>query len=288
MVHQDSTVQGADDAVRCIRLTLAYDGSHYLGWQKQPQGKTIQGVLEEALQQLTGAPTRVLASGRTDVGVHALGQVAAFRTKSRLGCPVIQRALNALLPSDIVVLSVEEVPLSFHPIRDARRKRYRYLIWDSPLKPVFLRQYVWFLGKPLDVQAMVAAAAYLLGEHDFSAFETGGAKRKTSVRTVYELTVTRRHPGLPNLITVEIEANGFLYNMVRNIVGSLVEVGRGAYAPAWMQQVLLRKDRRLAGPTAPGSGLFLVGVSYSDTPVASSPDPWDLFTTRGHSSASCD
>jgi len=288
VVQQASTVQGVDDALRCIKLTLAYDGSHYLGWQKQPQGKTIQGVLEEALQQLTGAPTRVLASGRTDVGVHALGQVAAFRTKSRLSCAVIQRAINALLPPDIVVLSVEEAPLSFHPIRDARRKRYRYLIWDSPLKPVFLRQYVWFFGKPLDEQAMAVAASYLVGEHDFSAFETSGAKRKTSVRTVYEISLARRHPALPSLITIEIEANGFLYNMVRNIVGSLVEVGRGAYAPAWMHQVLLRKDRRLAGPTAPGSGLFLVGVSYSDAPAPSSPDPWELFAAQVRTSAPCD
>lgn len=263
--------------MRCIKLILAYDGTQYLGWQRQPQCKTIQGTLEEAIRRLTGEECRVLASGRTDVGVHALGQVAAFRTKSPLAVEVIQKALNALLPPDIVILSVEEVPLSFHPIRDAKRKRYRYHIWDSSLKPVFLRPYVWFYPKPLDVAEMAAAASFLLGEHDFSAFETSGAKRKTTVRRIYEISVDRRHPSLPNLISVEIEADGFLYNMVRNIVGSLVEVGRGSRAPEWVRQILLRRDRRLAGPTAPGCGLFLVSVSYSNEPAPSLNDPWELF-----------
>lgn len=263
--------------MRCIKLTLAYDGTDYLGWQRQPQGRTIQGTLEEAIRRLTGEGCRVVASGRTDVGVHALGQVAAFRTGSPLALEVIQRALNALLPSDIVILSVEEAPPTFHPIRDAKRKRYRYHIWDSNLKPVFLRPYVWFYPRPLDVAEMSVAASLLLGEHDFSAFETSGAKRKTSVRTIYEISVDRRHPSLPHLITIEVEADGFLYNMVRNIVGSLVEVGRGSRAPEWLRQVLLRRDRRLAGPTAPGCGLFLVSVSYSDEPAPSLDDPWLFF-----------
>lgn len=260
--------------MRCIRLTLAYDGTDYFGWQRQARGRTIQGVVEDAIEQITGTRSKVLASGRTDAGVHALGQVAAFRTESPLTTATLVKALNAILPDDIAVLAAEEVPLTFHPIRDARRKRYRYLIDDDPIRPVFFRRFVWHYPRRLDAERMRRAAKCLVGKHDFAAFETSGAKRKTSVRSVSELEVSRAITEAPSLIAIDIEADGFLYNMVRNIVGSLVEIGRGARSVEWLKEVLASQDRRLAGPTAPPQGLFLVSVTYDNLPTISAPGPW--------------
>ena len=260
--------------MRCVRLTLAYDGTNYLGWQSQTKGRTVQGVIENAIEQITGVHSRVLASGRTDAGVHALGQVAAFRTESHLTTETMVKALNAVLPEDLVVLAAEEVSLAFHPIRDAQRKRYRYLIDDGTIRPVLFRHFVWHYPRRLDVERMQQAAAKLVGKHDFAAFETSGAKRKTTVRSIYELTVGRACPSVPSLISLEVEADGFLYNMVRNIVGSLVEIGRGARPPEWIEEVLLSRDRRRAGPTAPPEGLFLVSVTYNNLPTISAPTPW--------------
>jgi len=248
--------------MRCIKLTLAYDGTAYAGWQLQADQSTVQGTLEAAIRQVTGTGGRTLASGRTDAGVHALGQVVGFRTESALAPDVLRRALNANLPADVVVLEAEEAPAGFHPIRDARRKRYRYVIYDGPVRDVFRRHYAWHVGCRLDAPAMHRAAAALRGTHDFRSFETTGAPRKSTVRTVSDIWVRRGSDAESNLVTLEVEADGFLYNMVRAITGTLVEIGRGAREESWAGAVLRAADRRRAGPTAPPQGLFLLWVKY--------------------------
>jgi tRNA pseudouridine38-40 synthase len=250
---------------RTIKLTIAYDGTNYAGWQSQQGRVSVQETLEKAIAKVTGQRARTLASGRTDAGVHALGQVVAFRTASALPPEVLRRAINANLPRDIAVLDVADAPSSFHPIRDALRKRYRYTIHDGSVRDVFQRHFVWhYVYGRLDAEAMQRAAVPLLGTHDFSSFESSGAKRRTSVRTISELRVERGRVGAPNLITIEIEADGFLYNMVRAIVGTLAQVGRGARPESWPAEVLRAANRRLAGPTALPQGLCLVGVEYRE------------------------
>ncbi len=249
--------------MRTLKLTLAYDGTAYAGWQVQPGRPTVQGRLEAAIQNVTGQQVRVLASGRTDAGVHALGQVVGLQTQSDLPVDVLRRALNAQLPEDVVVLEVAEAAEGFHPIRDAVRKRYRYILHDGPVREVFRRQYCWhYKHGRLDAEAMARAAAALRGRHDFRSFQSSGAQRESTVRTVYELTVQRGRGDQQDWITLEIEADGFLYNMVRAIVGTLVEVGRGARPETWPAEVLQAVDRAAAGPTAPPQGLFLVRVEY--------------------------
>lgn len=254
-----------DQKPRTVKLTLAYDGTAYAGWQVQRGQTTVQGVLESAIAKVTGRTTRVIASGRTDAGVHALGQVAGFHTDSQLPAAVLQRALNAELPRDVAVLEAADVPGDFHPIRDAVRKRYRYVICDGPVRDVFRRRYGWHChhGR-LDAEAMNRAARVLVGTHDFAGFETSGAPRKDSIRTISELRVERGRGGEPDWVTIEVEADGFLYNMVRAIVGTLVEVGRGAEPESWVADVLAAADRRAAGPNAPPQGLFLVSVDYDN------------------------
>jgi tRNA pseudouridine38-40 synthase len=262
-------------AMRTIKATIAYDGTEYAGWQLQPGRPTVQQAVERAVAAVTGRHVSVLASGRTDAGVHAMGQVIGFRIDSRLPPDVLMRAVNANLPHDVAVLQMADAPSSFHPIRDAVRKRYRYTIHDGAVRDVFGRCYAWhYVYGRLDADAMQRAALPLLGTHDFSSFETSGAERKTSVRTVSHLTVVRGRAGQgrgigdwglaksSDLIAVEIEADGFLYNMVRAIVGTLVEVGRGARPEQWPVEVLQAADRRLAGPTAPPQGLCLMRVDY--------------------------
>ena len=251
--------------MRTLKLTLAYDGRAYAGWQVQPGQETVQGVLEAAIEKVTGRRGRTIASGRTDAGVHALGQVVAFRTPSDLPAGVLQRALNAELPHDVAVLAMSEAPEAFHPIRDAVRKRYRYMIHDGPIRDVFRERYCWpYNHGRLDAEAMNRAAKTLLGRHDFSSFESSGAERDSSVRTIFEIDVERGRGGEQDYITVEIEADGFLYNMVRAIVGTLVEIGRGAQRESWMAEVLAAADRSAAGPTAPPQGLFMVKVKYDE------------------------
>ena len=251
--------------MRNIKLVLSYDGTDYAGWQVQPGQKTIQGVLEAAIQKITSQPTRVIGSGRTDAGVHALGQVAAFRTESQLPADVLRRALNAELPQDVAVLEATNADADFHPIRDAVRKRYRYLICDGTVRDVFRRRYCWYYSRGrLDSEAMHRAAKPLLGKHDFSSFETSGAPRQDSIRTINDLFVKRGRDSQSDLVTMEVEADGFLYNMVRAITGTLVEVGRGAEDESHLEKVLAATDRRAAGATAPPQGLFLVQVEYGD------------------------
>jgi tRNA pseudouridine38-40 synthase len=248
--------------MRSFKLTLAYDGTAYAGWQVQADARTIQAELETALQRVTGQAVRATASGRTDAGVHAFAQVVSFSSATRLAPDVLRKALDANLPDDIVVVDVREAPPGFHAIRDASRKRYRYVIQDGPVRDVFARAYAWYIPQRLDVRAMSRAAQVLLGEHDFSSFEASGSERASSVRTIIELTVQRTAAQFLDRVVVEVEANGFLYNMVRNIVGSLVQVGRGKQDPEWLAAVLAARDRKVAGATAPPQGLFLVHVEY--------------------------
>lgn len=250
-------------SMRSIKLTMAYDGTGYAGWQIQSGRKTVQEVLQTALATITGEAIRVTASGRTDAGVHALGQVVSFRTRSRLAPEVFRRALNANLPRDVAVLEVADAPDGFDASRHAVRKRYRYVIRDGPLRDVFARHYCWQYGFRLDAAAMHRAARPLVGRHDFAGFQTSGSERLSTVRTIYDLSVCRGKGEDRDVVSVEVEADGFLYNMVRAIVGTLVEVGRGARSEAWVEQVLQSKDRRRAGRTAPPHGLFLVRVEYA-------------------------
>jgi tRNA pseudouridine38-40 synthase len=267
--------------VRTLKLTIAYDGTAYAGWQSQLGKPTVQDTLENAIAKVTGERLRVMASGRTDAGVHAQGQVVGFRTNSTLPPEVFVRALNATLPRDVAVLDAVEVPEGFHATHHAVRKRYRYVIYDGPIRDVFQRHFVWHYSYGrLDAAAMHRAAAALIGTHDFRSFQSSGAQRKSSVRTISDLHVERgRAANLPsplgrgaggegrageeeNFITIEIEADGFLYNMVRAIVGTLVQVGRGEQPETWPGEVLCAADRGAAGPTAPPQGLCLLKVEY--------------------------
>jgi tRNA pseudouridine38-40 synthase len=247
--------------MRTFKLTLAYDGSNYSGWQFQPGRATVQEALEQTLAKITGETLRVAASGRTDAGVHALGQVVSFRSQTHLEPAVLAKALNAELPWDMAVLALTEAAADFHARRSAVRKRYRYRIDDAPVRDVFQRQYVWQYRSPLAADAMHRAAQVLAGTHDFSSFETSGSERESTVRTISVVSVERGR-GAAGQIAIEVEADGFLYNMVRAIVGTLVEVGRGVQDEAWPGRVLAACSRDAAGQTAPPQGLFLVRVDY--------------------------
>jgi tRNA pseudouridine38-40 synthase len=251
--------------VSAYKLTIAYDGTDFAGWQVQVKQRTVQGELERTIERVSGQTLRVTASGRTDAGVHALEQVAAFELDTPMSDDALFRALNAESPRDLAVLSLERTNKGFDPIRHAVAKRYRYVLDDAPVPDVFSRRYVWHVRQPLDVEAMRRAAAPLVGKHDFSSFESSGSPRADSVRTVSELSIERGRGGEgrgDRRITLEIEADGFLYNMVRAIVGTLVEVGRGAENENFPAQALAAKNRSAAGPTAPPQGLFLVSVTY--------------------------
>ncbi len=248
---------------RTLKLTLSYDGTAYCGWQVQPNGPTIQQAMERAFATIFGARISITASGRTDAGVHARGQVASCELPTEMSLERICRALNGNLPADIRVLSVEEAPAGFHAIRDAIRKRYRYCLDDAPIHDVFRRNFVWHVrAGRLDVVAMQQAARALIGTHDFRSFQAAGSDRKTTVRTIFALDV-QRCEATSGEIVIEIEADGFLYNMVRNIVGSLVEIGLGNQSVHWLEDVLAARDRTQAGRTAPPEGLLLLHVTYA-------------------------
>ncbi len=243
--------------MRTIKLTIEYDGTQYLGWQIQPKGSTLQGILEDRLLSLTGEKVHLIGSGRTDAGVHAMGQVAHFKTKSQLDVQTIQRALNSLLPSDIVIQEVEEMDEDFHARKQAKSKIYEYRILNRNIRSVFHRDYVWHIPQRLNLKEMKKVARSLVGEHDFSSFQSVGSPKRTAVRKVARAE-WKRGPG--GLLLFEIEANGFLKQMVRAIVGTLVEVGKGKMTLEEFQKILDSKDRKKAGPTAPAHGLFLKEV----------------------------
>jgi tRNA pseudouridine38-40 synthase len=247
-------------SMRNIKLTVAYDGTDFHGWQRQPGLRTLQEVVEDALTELTGTRPQTNASGRTDAGVHALGQVVHFLTIATHSNQTFVRALNAILPHDVRVLAAQEKPQAFHATLDARSKRYRYAIDNGTIADVFQLRYRWHLPALLDDAAMGRAGRFLLGRHDFRSFETEWPNRMSSVRTIFDLTVER----VGSLVTIEVEADGFLYNMVRSIVGTLTLVGTGKRAEAWVADVLAGESRVLAGPTAPAKGLFLVKVDYPE------------------------
>jgi tRNA pseudouridine38-40 synthase len=254
---------------RTIRLRLAYEGTRYSGWQTQPGRATVQGALAEAIRRVTGEAILPKGSSRTDAGVHALDQVAAFTTSKPLEPAVWQRALNAHLPADITVTAAELAPSGFDPVTAAARKRYRYRIHDVEAKPVLSRHLVWRWRGRLDVAAMTAAAETLVGEHDFTSFETTPSTRLSKVRTIHELRVFRPPPAADALgaeVWIEVEGNGFLYNMVRIITGSLVMIGAGRRGPSWLAAALAARHRPAAGPTAPPQGLVLVSIQLGPDP----------------------
>jgi tRNA pseudouridine38-40 synthase len=245
--------------MRNLKLTIRYDGTDFFGWQTQPNRRTVQETLEQAITAITQEERlRVNCSGRTDSGVHAVGQVANVYTATKLSCETLLKAINAKLPEDVSLRDVVEVPQSFCANKDAVRKMYRYVIQSGRLHDPFMRKYAWFVRQPLDVDAMDRASRCLVGRHDFRCFETEWPNRLTSVRTITHLAVSR----FGEFIWIDVEADGFLYNMVRAIAGSLVQVGRGFWPETQIAEVLNAMDRRLAGPTAPPEGLFLMRVTY--------------------------
>jgi tRNA pseudouridine38-40 synthase len=245
--------------MRNIRLLLEYDGAAYHGWQRQQNARTIQEVVETALAKLTGEAVKVRGSGRTDAGVHALGQVANFHTPSALPLKAFVQGLNSMLPRDIAVIQAQEVPLDFHARFSARAKTYEYRLWCRPVRPPLEQRHCWHLSHPLDLESMVKAAAPLPGEHDFSAFQASGSGPGHAVRQVLNAAWRQGEGGR---LRFSITANGFLRGMVRSLVGTMVEIGRGKRPPEDLSDLLASGDRRLAGPTAPAQGLFLVEVIY--------------------------
>ena len=245
--------------MRNIKLVLSYDGTDFSGWQRQPDRRTVQEVLEEAIGRLTGVASTTNASGRTDAGVHALGQVVHFYTASKHAPAVFVKALNAMLPPDVRVRSAEEVPQAFHATLDAKTKLYRYVIDNDPIGDPFQLRYSHHVYQKLDVEAMNRAAQALKGRHDFHSFETNWPNRTSSVRTITHIAVSRTG----EFVWLEVEADGFLYNMVRSIAGTLILVGIGRWDESRVAEALAAEDRREAGPTAPPQGLFLVRVNYS-------------------------
>ncbi len=242
-----------------IKMIIAYDGGNYNGWQLQAADATIQGAIESALGRILNLPTRVIGSGRTDAGVHALNQVAHFATESTLELASLHRGINSLLPPDIVIKEMTEAPQDFHARYSARSRVYQYLIWNNRMRSPFYRRFSWQVHDGLDVETMRQTSGCLMGWHDFASFQGSGSMCRTSEREVMRFTVRGRSGGW---IIFAIEANSFLRHMVRNIVGTLVEVGRGGMTSEEFRAILDARDRSRAGITAPPQGLFLKEVRY--------------------------
>jgi len=238
-----------------IKLTVAYDGTDFHGWQLQPGVRTVEGDLNRALSMLLGEEIQVIGASRTDSGVHALCNVAVFDTKTRIPAQKLPFALNQRLPEDVRIRHGEEVAGDFHPRRCRSRKTYEYRILNSKFPIPTKRRYSHFCYVPLDIKKMREAAAYLVGEHDFASFCAAASGAETTVRTIYGLTVEKEGEE----ILIRVCGSGFLYNMVRIIAGTLMEVGRGHIKPGQIEQILQAKNRQAAGPTAPACGLTLVG-----------------------------
>lgn len=248
-----------------FKLTLAYDGTAFVGWQRQAEGVSIQGLVEDALAILEGKPVTVAGAGRTDAGVHALAQVASVSLNRSIDAPTLVRALNAHLPDSVRVLDVEETSAVFHARFNATAKTYRYRIWNTEVLSPFERPYVWHIPAPaLDIAAMTEAAPILEGRHDFAAFQAAGTITRTTERVIFSsrLIADTDPNGCAALLVYEVRGEGFLRHMVRSIAGTLVEIGKRRYTPARMREVLESRSRALAGRTAPAAGLFLVRVEY--------------------------
>lgn len=242
-----------------IKLVLAYDGSRYHGWQRQPNGITIQEVVEEKIQVMVGGSVTLIASGRTDAGVHAINQICNFKTKSNIGPGEIKKGLNSLLPGDILVREAEYVSLDFHARYDARSKTYEYRILNREKPDIFQRKYLWHIRMPLDVEEMTKCVSFLMGTHDFSSFKSSGSGNIDPVRSV---TNAELHGPENGQLRFVIEADGFLRHMVRSIVGTLVEAGLGKMNSLRFKEIIESRDRNLAGVKAPAQGLFLMKVRY--------------------------
>jgi tRNA pseudouridine38-40 synthase len=242
-----------------FRIVLEYDGTAYHGWQRQKKDRTIQGEIEKALLTMTGKPVSLTGSGRTDAGVHALGQTASFKSDAGLSPDIFFKGLNSLLPADIYIKTCQLVDPDFHARYDVLSKVYQYRILNREKPSVMKRHYVWHIRRMLDVEVMQEAASCFMGEKDFSAFEGTGSPRIGTVRHVMRTEVSQVKD---NTILFDIEANGFLRYMVRNIVGTLVDVGRGRLTTFDVKKILHSKDRNLASATAPARGLFLIKVNY--------------------------
>jgi len=253
--------------MRNIKLTLEYDGTKYAGWQVQNScqlsvvsrhSKTIQGTIEKAIKKIIHEKVKLIGSGRTDSGVHAKAQVANFKTDSSIATEKLQKALNAVLPDDISVIKTEEVGLDFHSRFFAKSKVYRYTILNRPSRPALSKDMVYFLSYPLNLRLMQEEAKVLLGRHNFRSFQAQDKKERDAMRIIKNLKITRGK----DFIYIDIEANGFLYNMVRNIVGTLIEIGRGKLPEGSTKKILLARNRKFAGPTVPAKGLCLLKVRY--------------------------
>jgi len=242
-----------------FKLTIEYDGTAYSGWQRQAEEPTVQAEIERALASMTRSTITLTGAGRTDAGVHALGQAANFHCDTRLGPEAFLKGLNSLLPADIAIRDCRRVPEDFHARFDAKSKVYRYHILNRSARAAVGRSYAWFLHRPLDLEAMRRAAEAIVGRRDFKAFESSGSPRAHTVRNVLDAGWME---GEDRRLTFQIEADGFLRCMVRNIVGTLVAVGLGKLAPGIVRDIIDSRDRKRAGAAAPGRGLFLVEVKY--------------------------
>jgi tRNA pseudouridine38-40 synthase len=274
--------------VRILKLTIAYDGTAYVGWQRQAEGTSVQGLIEAAIARIEGQPAAVLGAGRTDAGVHALGQVASVAVPSAIPCDAYTRALNSSLPADVRVMAVEEAAPDFHARFSAKAKTYRYRILQGAVASPFESRYAWHVTHALDRAAMHAALAACAGRHDFAAFQATGTPVRDTIRTIFtarmlagaaDCAIASATPaGLagatsealaatsplasPSMLVIEVTGDGFLRHMVRTLAGTLVEIGRGRWPAADMTAILASRDRGQAGPTAPPQGLFLVEVDY--------------------------
>jgi tRNA pseudouridine38-40 synthase len=248
--------------MRNLKLTVAYDGTDFAGWQVQPEAATVQGTLSSAIGRITGEKVLTQGSGRTDAGVHALAQVATFQSESVIPVANFVVALNDILPASIRVLAAEQVPEDFHPRKSAKAKTYRYRIYRDAICPPLLARYVWHYPYPLDENAMRDAAPLIQGEHDFTSFAAvdpeRGREGLSNVRRIFSSQWRRESSEL----IYEVRGNGFLHHMVRNLVGTFLLVGKGTLKPAELTRILETKDRSAAGATAPASGLYLVNVEY--------------------------
>jgi tRNA pseudouridine38-40 synthase len=246
--------------MRTIKIIIEYDGTDYCGWQVQPNGLSVQQVLEDALDKLLGERVKVRSSGRTDAGVHATGMVAAFQTTKNFPLRAIVDGSNHFLPPDIVILTASEVSPNFKAIGDAIAKHYRYSILNSPVRSPLRRFTSWYIREPLDLDSMREAAAYFPGRHDFAAFRASNCSAKTTIRRIDSVEIIRNN----DMIFIDVIGEGFLKNMVRVISGTLVDIGKGRFRPDHLQWLLINPDRQQAGVTAPACGLCLLKVFYQE------------------------